>query len=143
MATADERVDLDALLDLTTPWCLRIAVTLRVADHIAAGVDQIEGLAAATACGPYALHRVLSHLARKGVFREVAPGRFALNSAAEQLSDPSQFLYLEAIGAAWRAPGRRCPAACERVGPRIRRSSAVRSGRTWQRIPSSRPALTP
>ena len=30
-------VDLDRMLDLATPWCLRVAATLRIADLIAAG----------------------------------------------------------------------------------------------------------
>jgi len=30
-------VDLEQMLDLTTPWCLRVAATLRIPEHIAAG----------------------------------------------------------------------------------------------------------
>ena len=33
----DDGVDLEALLDLATPWCLRVAATLRVAERIAGG----------------------------------------------------------------------------------------------------------
>jgi hypothetical protein len=30
-------VDLERMLDLTTPWCLHVAATLRIPDRIAAG----------------------------------------------------------------------------------------------------------
>ena len=43
------KVDIWELLDLCTPWCVHTVATLRVADHIAAGVSQIDDLAAA--CG--------------------------------------------------------------------------------------------
>lgn len=44
------------------------------------------------------LHNVLGHLVDKGVFEEVAPGRFALNGAAQGLLDPSQRLGLDLEG---------------------------------------------
>jgi len=102
-----ERVaaDLEALSDLCTPWCVRVVVTLRIADHIAGGVDDVEQLAAVAGCDADALHNVLSHLVGKGVFEETAPGRFALNDVARELLDASRFLGLEGIGgrmaAAW------------------------------------------
>src|SRR4051812_38569028 len=74
--------DLGALSDLCTPWCVHVVATLRIADNIAAGKDQIGDLAAAAGCDPYALHRVLTYLVGKGVFEESTPGRFALNQAA-------------------------------------------------------------
>jgi len=30
-------VDLERMLDLATPWCLHVAATLRIPEHIAAG----------------------------------------------------------------------------------------------------------
>ena len=36
---ADAQVDLEALSDLCTPWCIRVAVTLRLAERIASGVN--------------------------------------------------------------------------------------------------------
>jgi SAM-dependent methyltransferase len=93
-----ESVDLWALGDLCTPWCLRVAVTLRIADHIAAGVDEIVELAAAAKCDAYCLHRVLTHLAGKGVFLETAPGHFAMNEAARGLLDPAQRIGLDLEG---------------------------------------------
>ena len=85
------------MLDLATPWCLHVAATLRVPDHISAGHTGIAELAAATGCDRDALHAVLGHLVAKGVFTEESPGRFACNQAAEQLSETS-FLDLEGIG---------------------------------------------
>jgi SAM-dependent methyltransferase len=90
--------DLGALSDLCTPWCVHVVATLRIADHIAAGRDEIGNLAAAAGCDPYALHRVLTYLVGKGVFEEATPGRFALNQAARGLLDPSQRLGLDLEG---------------------------------------------
>ena len=92
----DEVPDLDRLLDLATPWCLRVAATLRIPGLIAAGHQDIADLAVAARCDRDALHNVLGHLVAKGVFREPAPGRFESNRAAEQLDD--RFLDLEGIG---------------------------------------------
>ncbi|HWC11515.1 MAG TPA: methyltransferase, partial [Acidimicrobiales bacterium] len=86
------------MLDLATPWCLRVVATLRVANLMADGTGDVEALAAAADCDPAALHHVLSHLVSKGVFREEAQGRFALNPAAEALPAQSPFLDLEGIG---------------------------------------------
>jgi 2,7-dihydroxy-5-methyl-1-naphthoate 7-O-methyltransferase len=93
-----ERVDLEALSDLCTPWCIRVVATLRIADHIADGVDRIERLAAATGSDAEALHDVLGHLVGKGVFEEPEPGRFALNMAGRGLLGSAQFLGLDGIG---------------------------------------------
>lgn len=84
----EEAADIWALSDLRTPWCVHVAATLRIADHIVAGASRIDELAAAAACDAYALHRVLTHLASKGVFEEPTPGWFTLNDAARQLLDP-------------------------------------------------------
>lgn len=91
-------VDLDALSDLCTPWCIRVVATLRVADQIAAGVTGIGDLAAALGCDSDVLGRVLGHLVGKGIFEQPAPGRFALNQAAQSLLDPAQRLGLDLDG---------------------------------------------
>jgi hypothetical protein len=78
-----------SLADLATPWCVHVAVTLRIADHIAAGITDIEPLAAASRSDQEALHRVLRHLVVKGVFDEPSPGRFALNDTARALLEPA------------------------------------------------------
>jgi hypothetical protein len=92
-----EDVNLEALLDLATPWCLRVAATLNVAGHIAAGHDDIAGLAAAAGCDQDALHAVLGHLVAKGVFTEPSPGRFAVNRAAQRL-EATPFVNLDGFG---------------------------------------------
>ena len=89
--------DLWELADLTTPWCLHTVATLRIAEHIDAGADALDELAAAAACEPRALHNVLGHLVSKGVFEEPEPGRFALNATARQLLG-NTFLGLDGIG---------------------------------------------
>jgi uncharacterized protein YndB with AHSA1/START domain len=89
---------LEALSDLRTPWCIRVVATLRIAEHLAAGVGDVDRLAAAAGCDAAALHNVLGHLVGVGVFEQPAPGRFALNDAGRQLLDQSRFLDLEGIG---------------------------------------------
>src|SRR5262245_16671380 len=91
-------VDFGALSELCTPWCVHVAATLRIADHIAAGNEWIGDLASAAGCDAYALHRVLTHLAGKGVFAEPAPSRFALNDAAQGLLDPALRIGLDLGG---------------------------------------------
>jgi len=93
-----DSIDLSALTDLQTPWCVHVVATLHIADHIAAGVTDIGGLASAAGCDAGALHSVLGHLVGKGVFEEPEPGRFALNEAARRLFDRSNFLDLTGIG---------------------------------------------
>jgi 2,7-dihydroxy-5-methyl-1-naphthoate 7-O-methyltransferase len=90
-------VDLEQMLDLATPWCLRVAATLRIPEHIATGHAGIVDLAAAAGCDADALHAVLGHLVSQGVFIEESPGRFACNQAAEQLASVP-FLDLVGIG---------------------------------------------
>ena len=78
-------MDLWTLSDLCTPWCVHVAATLRIADHIAAGKGEIEELAAAAGADRDSLHRMLRHLVGKGLFAEPSPGRFALNELAQGL----------------------------------------------------------
>src|SRR5205807_9641690 len=80
---------LSTLSDLCTPWCIHVVATLRIADHIAAGLDQVAELAGASGADADSLHRVLRHLVSKGVFEESAPGRFKLNEPARSLLDAS------------------------------------------------------
>jgi 2,7-dihydroxy-5-methyl-1-naphthoate 7-O-methyltransferase len=93
-------VNIWSLSDLRTPWCMHVVATLRIAEHIAAGVDTIDGLAQAANCDRGVLHNMMGHLARKGVFEEPAPGRFKLNDVSRDLLDPSVRLVLdlESIG---------------------------------------------
>jgi hypothetical protein len=93
-----EDVDLDQMLDLTAPWCLRVAATLHIPEHIAAGHTDIGELATVTGCDQDALHAVLGHLVSRGVFTEKSPGQFACNRAADQLAEPGRFIDLDGIG---------------------------------------------
>ena len=110
-------VDVFALSDLCTPWCVHVVATLKIADHIAAGISQIDDLASASGCASDSLRRVLRHLVGKGVFEEPAPGRFALNEPARVLLDSSARLGLDLDGFG----GRMAAAWCSLL-------TAVRSG---------------
>jgi SAM-dependent methyltransferase len=92
---APKDVSLSDLSDLCTPWCVHVVATLRIAEHLAAGVDEINGLAAAASCDAASLRQVLRHLVSKGMFEEPAPGRFALNETARELLEPGQRLVLD------------------------------------------------
>jgi hypothetical protein len=94
----EKALDLDALSDLRTPWCLRVVATLRIADHVAAGLAEIDQLAAAADCDPDYLRLVMQHLVGVGVFAEPAPGRFALKAAARQLLEPGSRIVLDLEG---------------------------------------------
>ena len=98
MSRSSDAVDLDALLDLTTPWCLRVLVTLRIPELVSGGLSDVGKLASAAGCDTTALHNVLSHVAAKGVFREESPGQFVLTQAAEELLDKFRALELDLDG---------------------------------------------
>ncbi len=93
-------MDLWTLTDLCTPWCVHVAATLRIADHIEAGKSDIDSLAAAAGADRDSLYRMLQHLVSKGVFEEPSRGRFALNETARGLLDSSMLvgLSLDGIG---------------------------------------------
>src|SRR6188768_2318283 len=80
-----EKVDIWSLSDLCTPWCVHVVVTLRIAEHIEAGISQVDDLARAAGAHADSLHRVLRHLVGCGVFEEPSVGIFALNEPARQL----------------------------------------------------------
>jgi hypothetical protein len=83
-----DNVDLWALSDLATPWSLRVAVTLGVAEHMAQGVTEVGDLARKVGCHGESLARVLRHLAGKGLFDEPAENRFTLNEASRIFLEP-------------------------------------------------------
>jgi hypothetical protein len=91
-------MDLWALSDLGTPWCVHVVATLRIADRIVAGCSGVRELAADSGADPDSLHRVLRHLVSKGLFEEPAPGRFALNDTARALLDDQMRLGLDLDG---------------------------------------------
>ena len=94
----EQPVDPFSLSDLCTPWCIHVAATLRIAEHIAAGADRIADLAAAASCDRSVLHALLGHLVSKGVFEEPERGRFALNEAARGLLEPWAHLAFDLDG---------------------------------------------
>ncbi|MBZ5626917.1 MAG: hydroxyneurosporene methyltransferase [Acidobacteriia bacterium] len=91
-------MDLWELTDLSTPWCVHVVATLRIADHILAGDAEIDKLAAAAGADRDSLSRVLRHLVSKGLFEEPARGRFALNDSARALLEDSVRLGLDLDG---------------------------------------------
>ncbi len=98
-------MDLGALSDLCTPWCVHVVATLRIADHLAAGLTAIDDLAAAADCDADSLGRVLRHLVSKGVFEEPVPGQFALNDAAQGLRESALRPWLDLDGLGGRMAG--------------------------------------
>ena len=98
-------VNLEDLCDLCTPWCLQVAVTLRIAEHIRSAKSDIGELAAAVKCDRYVLHRMMKHLVSKGVFEETRAGYFSLNEAAQGLLDPRQRIGLDLNGIGGRMAG--------------------------------------
>lgn len=76
-----------AAADLATPMAIRVAATLRLADHIAAGRRTAEALAAAVNADQDALERVLRHLVTAGVLTGTDAGDFGLAAVGEQLRD--------------------------------------------------------
>jgi O-methyltransferase domain len=79
-------VELWAIADLTTPMAVRVAATLRIADHIERGLQTAPQLAEATASDPDALDRVMKHLVTAGLLRDDS-GRYALTALGELLCD--------------------------------------------------------
>jgi len=76
-----------AMAHLGTPMAIRVAATLRVADHIARGVRTVPELAQAVAADPDALGRLLRYLATRGVFRQDSDGGYSLTARGEGLRD--------------------------------------------------------
>ncbi|MFI9203887.1 methyltransferase [Streptomyces sp. NPDC053048] len=74
-----------ALAHLATPMAIRVAATLRVADHLAGAPRTAAELAGAVGADTDALDRVLRHLAAKGVLRRDAEHRYALTALGRPL----------------------------------------------------------
>ncbi|GAA2682109.1 methyltransferase [Streptomyces lunalinharesii] len=73
------------IADVVTPFAVRAAATLRLADHIAAGHTRLPDLAEAAGAEPRALCRLLRFLTCRNVFAEPEPGSYALTDLAEEL----------------------------------------------------------
>src|SRR5687767_261931 len=78
---------LQPLMDLTTPWAIRVVATLRVPDLIASGVTRLDDLAARCPADKKNLGRVMKYLVTRGVFEEPEPDSFALTPISELLED--------------------------------------------------------
>nr|WP_050793927.1 methyltransferase [Streptomyces viridosporus] len=70
---------------LATPMAVRVAATLRVADHLARAPHTATRLAEAVGADEDALDRVLRHLAHKGVLRRDDTGRYTLTELGQPL----------------------------------------------------------
>jgi len=87
---ADENqtdVGLWAMADLATPMAVRVAATLRIADHITRGLLTAPELAKAANADADTLERVLRHLAQAGLLNRDESGRYSLTARGEALRD--------------------------------------------------------
>jgi len=90
-----------ALADLFTPMALRVAATLRLADHIAAGTGTVGALAERTGADADALGRLLNHLVAAGALARDEAGTLSLTALGDELRDAAAWLDIEgAIGRA-------------------------------------------
>lgn len=79
--------ELWAAADLLTPMAIRVAATLRLADHIAGGARTVEALAAAAGAEADALGRLMGHLVTARVLVREDDGAYELADLGEQLRD--------------------------------------------------------
>ena len=96
--TDQATVNIFDLGDLSTPWCLRVAVTLKLAEYISEGIEDIHELAQKTECNPRLLMLVLRTLVTKGLFEEHDSGKFSMNKSAEELKSSSARLGFDLNG---------------------------------------------
>jgi hypothetical protein len=76
-----------AMADLATPMAVRVAATLRIADHITVGRRTAPELAEAAGADADALDRVLRHLVTVGVLGRDESDRYVLTARGEALRD--------------------------------------------------------
>jgi O-methyltransferase domain len=76
-----------AMADLATPMAVRVAATLRIADHITRGRQTAPELAEATGADADALDRVLRHLVTVGVLGRDQSHRYVLTAPGQALRD--------------------------------------------------------
>ena len=72
---------------LGTPMAVRVAATLRIADHIAAGIRTVPELAGTVGADPDALERLMRYLAARGVFGRDQSAQYTLTDLGEPLRD--------------------------------------------------------
>jgi 2,7-dihydroxy-5-methyl-1-naphthoate 7-O-methyltransferase len=96
---------LTALADIITPWAVRTAATLRLADMLGPGPRSVADLATQTGASSDALRRLLWHLAHHELFHEIGPDLFAVTDTGGVLAGdhPSGLrAWLDASGAGAR-----------------------------------------
>jgi DNA-binding transcriptional ArsR family regulator len=76
-----------AMADLATPMAVRVAATLRLADHVMGGRRTASELAEATGVDADALDRVLRHLVTAGVLGRDQSDRYVLTAQGQALQD--------------------------------------------------------
>ncbi|HEX8304710.1 MAG TPA: methyltransferase [Jatrophihabitans sp.] len=99
----DPATRLGSLINLATPFAVRVVASLRVAEQMASGVHDVDAIAAAVGADPDALTRLLRYLVHQGVFTEDRPGQFDLTDVSRLLLDRSpagmgRWLDLEGMG---------------------------------------------
>ncbi len=87
VATRGEDHGLSAMADLATPMAIRVAATLRLADHIAHGRQTAAELARVASADADALDRVLRHLVTAGLLSRDDSGRHTLTARGDALRD--------------------------------------------------------
>ncbi len=87
MEDVESTLSLLAMTDLVTPMTLRVAATLRVADHVAEGHTTAAAIANATNTDAELLDRILRHLTTLGILRRDEAGAYALTELAAPLRD--------------------------------------------------------
>jgi hypothetical protein len=109
--TSDPRLDLLGLINgFQITQAIRVASTLRVADHLDDGARSADELAALTKSHPGSLYRLLRALAAVGVFREDEGRRFTLTPMGDCLRTDSVtpiWAWAELVGSPyfWQAWG--------------------------------------
>jgi hypothetical protein len=72
--------------NLGSPYAVRVAATLRLADLIKSGTHRLPDLAAAAGAHPDRLGRLMNFLIARGVFRRTAPDEYAMTESAKVLT---------------------------------------------------------
>ena len=82
-------IRLRSMADLATPFGIRVVASLGVADQLAAGVHDVNAIAAAVGADPDALARLMRYLVHQEVFTEDGKGHFDLTELSRLLLDRS------------------------------------------------------
>lgn len=102
---ADGELDLEQLSDLATPWCLRVVVTLGLAQRLAEAPATAAELAGIVGADIDLLELVLRHLGSVGVVSTDEAGRHRLSAAARDLTAPEFATVLNVDGIGGRFSG--------------------------------------